>query len=238
MLVHTRAIVIQSIRYSEADLIVKCFTQSDGLKSYLCRNILKSKKGKLKASMFQVLTQLDLVAKHKDKGTLENIREAKVNPPYQHIPTDVYKSSIALFLAEMLRNTIQEEEKNEALFQFLEESFTSLDTMKNFANFHLWFLVKLTQYVGFYPNTETLEAPFFNLLDGDFQIFETNKYCISNTNTYLLKQFLEQAPAEALALKLNQTQRKSFLEMMLLYYELQLQGFRKPKSLDILYQLF
>lgn len=238
MLVHTRAIVIQSIRYSEADLIVKCFTASSGLKSYLCRNILKSKKGKLKASMFQVLTQLDLVANHKDKGTLENIKEAKVNPPYQQISIDVYKSSIALFLAEVLRNSIQEEEKNEALFQFLEQSFASLDQTTHFANFHLWFLVKLTQYVGFYPNTSTLEAPFFNLLDGDFQLSETNKYCISNSNTYLLKQFLELPASESFQLKLNKTQRTNFLEMMLLYYELHLQGFRKPKSLDILQQIF
>ncbi|MDQ7916165.1 DNA repair protein RecO [Mesonia sp. MT50] len=238
MLINTRAIVIQSIRYSEADLIVKCFTESSGLKSYLCRNILKSKKGKLKASMFQVLTQLDLVANHKDKGTLENIREAKVNPPYQEIPVDVYKSSIALFLAEVLRNSIQEEEKNEALFQFLEQSFSSLDQTAHFANFHLWFLVKLTQYVGFYPNTSTLEAPFFNLLDGDFQLSETNKYCISNSNTYLLKQFLELPASESFQLKLNKTQRKNFLEMMLLYYELHLQGFRKPKSLEILQQIF
>ena len=40
MLAKTEAIVLTSIKYGEADLIVKCFTQSSGLKSYLLRNDL------------------------------------------------------------------------------------------------------------------------------------------------------------------------------------------------------
>ena len=117
MLVKTKAIVISSIKYGEADLIVKCFTQSDGLKSYLLRNILKSKKGKLRTAMFQPLTQLDIEANHKDKGTLETIREAKVTYHYQTLHTDVVKSSIVLFLSEILRNAIEYIENLEDLLQ-------------------------------------------------------------------------------------------------------------------------
>ena len=71
MVVATKAIVFSAIKYSEADLIVSCFTETSGMKSYLLRNILKSKKGKLKASFFQPLTQLEIIADHKNKGTLE-----------------------------------------------------------------------------------------------------------------------------------------------------------------------
>ena len=34
MLVKTKAIVISALKFQEKSLIVKCFTQSDGLKSY------------------------------------------------------------------------------------------------------------------------------------------------------------------------------------------------------------
>ncbi len=77
MLITTKGIVFSAIKYGEADLIVKCFTQKHGVKTFLLRGILKSKKGKLKASLFQPLTQLEMVASHKDKGTLEYIKEAK-----------------------------------------------------------------------------------------------------------------------------------------------------------------
>lgn len=143
-----------------------------------------------------------------------------------------------MFLAEMLRNSIQEEEQNQALYHFLEESLNWFDTSEHFANFHLLFLVKLTQYLGFYPNESSTDLPYFNLLDGDFQHVETNKYCISNQNSALLKQLLQSNFDKVHEIKLNKTRRKSFLEMWLLYYELHLHGFRKPKSLEILHQLF
>ncbi|HCW63386.1 MAG TPA: DNA repair protein RecO, partial [Leeuwenhoekiella sp.] len=100
MLVTTKAIVISAIKYGEADLIVRCFTEEAGLKSYILRRILKSKKGKLRTAMFQPASQLELVAVHKDKGTLESIREAKVIQPYVSLHTDVLKSSVVLFLSE------------------------------------------------------------------------------------------------------------------------------------------
>ena len=238
MLVKTRAIIIHSIRYREADLIVKAYTKSSGLKSYLVRGVLKSKKGKLRASMFQPLTILDLEANHKDKGTLENIREAKVNPAYQTLTGNIYKSSIAMFLAEVLHQAIQEEEQNQALYQFLEESFLWLDTNEKYANFHLLFMVKLSSFLGFYPHQYDPDLPCFNLLDGEYQLDDTNKYCIQNENSELLKQFLLVNYDEVSGVKLNQGKRKNFIEMLILYFELHLHGFKKPRSLDILHQLF
>lgn len=238
MLVKTRAIIIHSLRYREADLIVKAYTQSSGLKSYLVRGVLKSKKGKLRASMFQPLTLLDLEANHKDKGTLESIREAKVNPAYQTLTANIYKSSIAMFLAEVLNQAIQEEEQNAALFQFLENSFLWLDKNEKYANFHLLFMVKLSSFLGFYPHQYDPDLPYFNLLDGEYQLDDTNKYCIQNENSELLKQFLPINYEEVSTIKLNQSKRKNFLEMLILYFELHLHGFKKPRSLDILHQLF
>ena len=238
MLVKTRAIIIHSIRYREADLIVKAYTKSNGLKSYLVRGVLKSKKGKLRASMFQPLTILDLEANHKDKGTLENIREAKVNPAYQTLTGNIYKSSIAMFLAEVLHQAIQEEEQNQALYQFLEESFLWLDTNEKYANFHLLFMVKVSSFLGFYPHQYDPDLPYFNLLDGEYQLDDTNKYCIQNENSELLKQFLLVNYDEVPGIKLNQSKRKNFIEMLILYFELHLHGFKKPRSLDILHQLF
>ncbi|PZD79006.1 DNA repair protein RecO [Mesonia sp. K7] len=236
MLVHTKAIVIHAIRYGEADLIVKCFTQTDGLKSYLLRSILKSKKGKLKASMFQPLSQLELVANHKNKGSLEYIKEAKINYPYQQIHTHIYKSSITIFIAEILKNCIQEEEKNESLFIFLEESFQELDISKEFSNFHLWLLLELTRYLGFYPHNN--QGNVFNMIDGTFQNYKDNKYCLESEEVLFVKNNLNKKFSAAQQYKLNQSQRQDILNLLLTYYELHLHGFKKPKSLEVLSQLF
>ncbi len=238
MQVKTKAIVISSLKYGEADLIVKLFTQSSGLKSYLLRNILKSRKGKLRTSLFQPLTHLDIEANHKDKGTLERMREAKVTHHYQSLHTDVVKSSIVLFLSEVLRSSIQEEEENRSLFHFLENTTLWLDTNEQNSNFHLLFLLHLTQHLGFYPDVSTKDLPYFNLLDGTFEHAEINNYCHNDYRISLLKTLLGTNFDGLTDIKLNQNQRTAFLHMLLQYYELHLHGFKKPRSLAVLNTIF
>lgn len=238
MLVHTKAIIISALKYGEADLIVKAYTLSDGLCTYMLKGVLKSRKGKFKASMFQSLTQLEIVANHRGGGKLEYLKEAKVVGNYQTLHTHPVKLAMVMFLAEMLRNAIREEEKNEALFHYLEYSFQFLDSTDKIANFHLLFLLNLTRYLGFQPETEIKDLPVFNLLDGVFQDFSSNDYCIEGKNVDLLKSLLG-TDFDALPLiKMNQTSRNDFLNMLLLYYELHIEGFRKPKSLSVLNEIF
>ena len=238
MLIKTNAIVFSALKYGEADLIVKCFTEKTGLTTYLLRGVLKSKKGKFKASMFQPLTQLELEANHRGKGTLEYLREAKILLPYQSLHTNIMKSTVVMFLAEVLRNSIQEEETNPALYEFLEESFSWFDDHEKTANFHLLFLLKLSRFLGFYPDDSNLDKPVFNLLDGTFQDIETNNDCIADENVPLLQQFLQMSFEESPNVKMNQVSRSHFLLMLLKYYEIHLQGFHKPKSLSVLNEIY
>ncbi|MCF4100733.1 DNA repair protein RecO [Gillisia sp. M10.2A] len=238
MQVNTNAIVISALKYSEADLIVKCYTQKSGLKTYMLRGILKSKKGKFKTSLFQPLTQLELVAKHKDKGNLEYLQDAKILTTYKSLHTNVVKSSMVMFLSEMLRNSIQEEEQNEALYYFLQDALNWLDNSEHIANFHLLFLLKLSRYLGFYPDDSDTEHLYFNLLDGVFQDVKTNDYCIEGDNLVLLKQFLHINFEELKNIKINQSHRTDFLGMLLNYYMVHIENFKKPKSLSVLNEIF
>lgn len=238
MVVSTNAIVISSLKYSEADLIVKCFTQKSGLKTYILRGILKSRKGKFKASMFQPLTQLEIVARHKEKGTMEYLQDARIIHHYSSLHTNVIKSTVVLFLSEVLKNSINEEEENQALYEYLETTLIWLDTHNNIANFHLLFLLKLTRYLGFFPSEVREELKYFNMLDGVFQDVNTNPYCIEGPNVILLKQLLRVNFLDLEELNLNKFERNQFLEMLLIYYQLHIDSFKKPKSLAVLQEVF
>ncbi|MEL6811550.1 MAG: DNA repair protein RecO [Bacteroidota bacterium] len=238
MQVSTRALVISSLKYAEADLIVTCFTEAYGLKTYLLRGVLKSRKGKLRASLFQPLTLLQLEAFHKDKGTLERIKEAKVLQPYQTLHTHVVKSSVVLFLSEMLKNCIQEEEANPELFQYITHALQWLDLHDSIANFHLLFLVKLSAYLGFHPDTSNKEQPYFNLQEGNFQPQPFGDYCESGEAVEILKGFFGINFDALKGTKTTKKERFEALNLLLLYYQLHLQGYKKPKSLLVLNQLF
>lgn len=238
MIVKTRAIVFSAIKYSEADLIVSCLTESDGIKSYLLRNILKSKKSALKASYFQPLTQLDIIATHKNKGTLEYIREAKISVPYSNLHTNIVKSSLVLFLAEMLKNCVREEESNPWLFTFIEEAILWLDQNEGVANFHISFLLRLSHFLGFYPDSSSIELEYFNILEGHFQESKTSEYCLHGETVENLKKFFSLGFDEMDSVKLSKSSRSYLLDLLLTYYNLHVQGYQRPKSLLVINQLF
>ncbi|NGX82888.1 DNA repair protein RecO [Aequorivita sp. KMM 9714] len=238
MVVATKAIVFSAIKYSEADLIAVCYTEAAGIKTYLLRNILKSKKGKLRTSFFQPLTQLEIIADHKNKGTLEYIKDAKVFYPYQTLHTDIVKSSLVMFLSEMLKNCIREEEVNEELYSFLENSFIWLDQNDEVANFHIYFLLKLSMYLGFYPDTSRIEGKYFNIEAGLFQTTDFENICFEGPQVESFKKFFSVNAKNLNDIKLTKDDRKLVLELILTYYSFHVQGYHKPKSLAILNQLF
>jgi DNA repair protein RecO (recombination protein O) len=236
MLVKTKAIVISSLKYQEKSLIVKCFTQSSGLKSYFVRDAFSSRKSNQKIAYFQPLTILEIEAVHKNKGTLENFKEIKIATPFQTIHSDIYKSTIAMFISEILHHSIHEEEKNEPLFAFLETALFWLDNHNETANFHLILLLETTKYLGFYPDISEIEFPFFDANEGVFTPFH-GLGSLTEHETNLFKKLI--------VLKFDNNQkifhvieRQMLLKILIDYYTFHLDGFRKPKSLEVLTQIF
>ena len=159
MLVETKALVLHSIKYNDSSLIAHCYTETLGIQSFMLKGILSAKKGKIRKAHFQPLTLLKLQFQHKNKGGLNFIKELRVEQPYQSIYTSIEKNTIALFLSEVLYKSLREEETNPLLFEYLENAVLWLDSNDAIANFHLLFLLKLTQFLGFYPNAqESLES--------------------------------------------------------------------------------
>ncbi|WP_125717995.1 DNA repair protein RecO [Flavobacterium ustbae] len=236
MLVKTKAIVISSLKFQEKSLIVKCFTLSSGLKSYFVRDAFSSRKASQKIAYFQPFSILEIEAVHKNKGTLENFKEIKSAVPFQSIHTDIVKSTMVMFLSEMLHYSIQEEEKNEQLFLFLETALTWLDHHDEISNFHLILLLEITKYLGFYPDVSEIDLPFFEINEGVFTLFQKGNV-LSEHETNLFKKLLD--------LKFDNDQkifhvveRQILLRILIDYYSLHLEGFKKPKSLEILKEVF
>ena len=238
MQVTTKAIILTSLKYGDTSLIVKAFTLSDGLKSYLLKGILTSKRGKLKTAYFQPLTQLEIVAVHKNKGTLENIREAKVEYHYTTLYSNIAKNAMTLFLAEVLSNSIHEEEPNQGMYRFIEASLQWLDSHDDISNFHIHFLLRLTKYLGFYPDTSNNDAGYFDLLEGEFTDTPSLNPNLMNRNLEYFKCLLGTNFDALHTVKMKKSDRQALLKSVVLYFELHLQGFRKPKSLAILNEVF
>lgn len=239
MLTTNHCIVLSKLKYKDNDLIVKCYTKQRGIVSYLLKGIFKSKRSYTKAVYFQELSQLLIEERYKPNQSLQYIKEVKLGYIYQTLHTSIYKSAIVLFLSEILSDVLKEEEPNEGLFHFMETALQYLDSQDtNYSNFHLLFLLKLTRYLGFQPQNINETLIYFNLKSGVFEDIKTNIHSISGENINLLKLLLGTNFDTLKEVKINAQQRQGFLSLLLHYFELHLEGFKKPKSLQILNDVF
>lgn len=237
-IVSTKAIVLSSIKYGDTSLIVKCYTEEEGVKTYLIRGVLKPKKKGIKAAYFQPLTQLKIVANHNSKNTLNSIKEVQVSQPYRTIHCDIVKQAVVFFLSEILASAIQEEEQNKTLYSYLETAFIWLDTHDKIANFHLLFMLNLTGFLGFYPDMSGKDKIGFNLLEGNFSNSTQDKNVIYRNDFYQFKKLLGINFDSIEDVSYSKEERQLVLQMIIQYFKLHLGSFRKPKSLQVLEIVF
>jgi DNA repair protein RecO (recombination protein O) len=149
MIFKTRGIVFRFTKFKETSIIVNIFTDVFGLQSYIVNGV-RSKSAKNKIALYQPLTLLNLVVYHRPNANIERIKEISCLYPYQSLTTDVKKSTIAMFITELLNKTVKDESHARETFDFLSESFIAMDSLKEgFENFHLIFMLKLCRYLGF-----------------------------------------------------------------------------------------
>lgn len=179
---------------------------------------MRSASAKGKMALYQPLTLLDLVAYHKEHANIMRLKEVKCLYHYQTIPTDIKKSTIVLFLAELVNKTVKDESHAHELFDFLAGSLITLDEMKSgFENFHLVFLVRLSRLLGFGAFSAT-DITGGRLAD------ETTLSLISKLVNCDYQQHLE----------LSIVQRREILDLLLRFYKTHMDSLDEFKSVQVL----
>ena len=165
----TRGIILQATNYSETSLVVKIYTEHGGLASFIVSGV-RTKNSRFKSNVFQPLSLVELVASGSQAQSMKRITEIQLSPPFSGIPGDIIKSSIAIFLSEVIYRSIREEEPNPSLFGFIHNSIQILDlSQASCSRFHIYFMIQLSRYLGFFPHGEYSEtSSIFDLKEGYF----------------------------------------------------------------------
>ncbi|HEY2582788.1 MAG TPA: DNA repair protein RecO [Mucilaginibacter sp.] len=236
MLHKTRGIVFKTTDYSENSIIVQVFTEKFGLQSYIV-NGAKKPKAKINRNIFQPLHLLDMIVYHKNAGNVQRIKEVKNSPLLQNIPYDVIKSSIALFLNEVLYKAVRQQSADENLFGFIFSAVEWLDNeIAGLANFHLLFLIKLTRYLGFYPDSYLAgDADYFDLKNGVFCRYKPDSVLyLSPPYTQKFYTLLQHGFESLPQIKLTNDDRRYLIQKLLEYYALHVDGFGNIRSHEVL----
>ena len=232
----TQGIVLQSLRYGDTSLIVKVFTRESGLKSYMVKGAFNHN-AKNRVALFQNLHLINYIeVGNPKKSTLGYLKDVQLKYVYHSLPFVMYKSSIVMYISELLSKTLTEQEKNEPLYDFIEQSLLWLDLVEtDYANFPLYFTLELTRHIGFYPKLNYEQGFCFDMMEGLFvHDYPIHPYYLDNASATILSHFLDAGIDEACRLPLNVSQRREILDGIITFMRLHAPVIKGFKSHEVL----
>lgn len=238
MLIKSRGIVLHTLKYNDAGCIVDILTREEGFQSFFVR-ISRGKRGGLKSAFFQPLTAVDIEWNHKSTSNLQTLRSVSPHPMTGLECPE--KITLALFLAEFLRTALRSEPIAAPLFDYTWDSIEWLNlSEQHFSNFHLVFLLRMTHFLGFYPNLENYaDGMFFDLENSSFVAHQPlHSHYLDPTDAAFLPTFMRMQPATMHLFKFSGARRTRLLRFIVSYYQLHLPAFGELKSLNVLEAVF
>ena len=240
MLNKAEGIVLRHVKYSDSGRILTVYTREKGKKAYFLSGVGggKKKSGHILAAIQPLSLVEMLVSEPRGERGMGRVREIRISTPTIGIRENIVKTSIVLFLNEVIHKSIREEEKNEPLFDFIKGAILSLDRMERQAqNFHLHFLIHLTAYLGIHlPVEESREGHYFDLTEGIFVPENPAHGHVMDPQTGAVFRRLMASDFQQ-SFPMSREERNRILQGLLTYYRLHLHDFGEVKSHHILSQV-
>ena len=137
---------------------------------------------------------------------------------------------------------MKEEASNEPLFAYLMHSILWLDGCgeRPFTNFHLVFLMRLSRFLGLYPNVDDYTSGcYFDMLNACFTPLMPKSGAFLKPDEATRIRLLLRMNYETMHLfGMSRAERNRCLTVINDYYSLHLPDFPMLKSLDVLKELF
>jgi DNA repair protein RecO (recombination protein O) len=240
MLVKTEAIVLHSFKFGESKMIVDMFTREAGRLSFVV-SLPKTSKSRLKKQYFQPMTLLEIECDVRQRLQLQKLKDARLLSAYASIPFSPEKLALSLFVAEFLYHALHAEQQNEPLFVYVCDSMQWLDMASaGYANFHLTFLMRLSRFLGFYPNLdEYSEGCIFDLREGRFSaVTPMHRDFLGPDDARRIHILMRMDFPTMHLYRLSRTDRNRIVDVLLHYYRLHIPQFPELKSLSVLQELW
>lgn len=227
----SRGIVLRNTEYGDTSIIARIFTDNHGIRSFL----VKGARGKRKKTPYlQPLALVEIEFHYHPAKDLIMASSLKTLEPYHHISSELNKSFVCLFLNELLNESLNSDHADEDLFEFVRTNMLMFDLEDWNPNFHLYFMVALTRYFGFFPLVN--ETPvYFNLEDGCFSWRKpTGTQYLDERLSFLLHCFCSNTTERGESIQISRTERAELTRQLVKYFQIHNSSMRPIRSLDVL----
>ena len=236
----TQAVVLRAVKYGDGSLIVDMLTALHGRVSFMVR-VSASSRGRMRRQLFIPLTLVEVDFDYRLKSSLQRLGDIRMSKPLPSLSMHPYKLSMGMFLSEFLVHATRDELENVPLFQFVAYSLEWLDGVSDhFSNFHLVFMMRLSRFLGFFPNVDdVLEGGYFDLLNACFTPdVPRHGHFLKPSEASKIGLLMRLSYQTMHLCAMSREERNRCTEVILEYYRLHVPGFPQLKSLSVLKELF
>jgi len=218
----SRIIVLHLTKYSDSSAVVHAVDSVGGRRSYLVRGLGKGRVSSARARYLHPLNILDIVSYESPKSSLSYLREWAPLEQLETVRGDIVKSSVALFISELIYRSLRDDAYDTDLFEWLCSAILKLESLEgSCANYHIWFLSEYSSRMGFRPSEKVEPQGIF-----------------SPAELQLLDKLLCSPVEDAMSIPLSAAARVSFARNMVKYLSYHLGSAINLNSFDILHTLF
>jgi len=230
-------IILRTIRHNERHNILTAFSLESGRVAFA----VSAGSGRAASRMRALMMPLSIVECEadikpgRDIHTMANVRSMTA---LHGIHSHPVRSSLAMFLAEVLGCILRDGPPDSLLWQFIADGIVNLDRIPpaKLANFHLCFLSRLAAVLGIAPDIGSYsDGMVFDMADGRFRMTPPLHPHFFSAADSRAVPMLGRLTFQTMHLwRLSRDERRRILDGILEYYSIHYATLTGLKSLDIL----
>ena len=171
-------------------------------------------------TLFQPLSILEAEIIESSRSNLYTARNLSLKHPLLGIRGNIFKSSMTMFMAEVLYRTVKDGANEPGLYEWCEKDILVLEAISSdFSNFHIRFLLEFAIALGFSPEPHDI-MPF------------------AGEHYPLVEQMIKASFAESMLVPMSGQVRNEIAEEILRYIEFHTESSINVNSLKVLRELF
>lgn len=234
-------VALRTVRYSDRNSILTAYSRQYGPVSLLVPAGNGRQASRMRALMMP-LGHFECVADIRPGREIYPVHDLR--PLSLPSAGDPLRASLSLFIADVLTGLLREQSPDEHLFNFLVDMLsmmrigtdTPVLTVRQLCNLHVWFLVRMSHYLGIEPDWHTYTpGSVLDMQDGIFRHFPpAHRNFLPPDESAAANRLSRMTPRNLGRYRFSRFERNTALDRILRYYHIHFPTFSEPSSLAVL----
>lgn len=229
-------IVLSTVKYGESGIVADILTRGSGRKGYMASAGRKRGGGQ---PILTPLTTVDFVGRRRRENQMSRMGDVRLSRPFRTIPFNPVRRAEAFFIAELMSRAIPPEIPDPDLFDFASQAIGALDDgMEGDYNFHLYFMMRLAEHLGFGADTSRDGRGFFDMAGGTWvESLPPHPDAVGGRMADIWHWASTTTTGRLAEMEMNRSERQELIRLMTRYYKIHQPGFGDMASQQILAML-